>query len=144
MEKPPWYNACPTESCNKKVTLNEASGLWQCEKCDKGFPAPNPRYILSLLCCDSTGMSWLTAFDNVAQTLLKAPAKEVDDIKKEGSQEKFDAVFKKALFQTCLFKIRAKAELRDDEMRQRAHIISASPLNFKEESQNLLDQIAAY
>jgi hypothetical protein len=30
-ERPPWYPACPTEKCNKKMTV-DMSGNWSCEK----------------------------------------------------------------------------------------------------------------
>jgi replication factor A1 len=33
----PWYTACPTDQCNKKVTEN-MSNDWFCEKCNKSFP----------------------------------------------------------------------------------------------------------
>jgi replication factor A1 len=34
-DEKPWYNACPTLGCNKKVTEN--MNLWRCEKCNKDF-----------------------------------------------------------------------------------------------------------
>ena len=64
----PWYMACPQPNCNKKVT--EESGSWHCEKCARSYPAPSPRFILSLMVCDSTGSTWLTAFNDAAQMLL--------------------------------------------------------------------------
>lgn len=38
------YPACPTDRCNKKVTV-EAGDQWRCEKCDKTFDAPEYRYV---------------------------------------------------------------------------------------------------
>jgi hypothetical protein len=35
MEKPPYYNACPSTGCNKKV--QGEPGAYHCEKCDKQF-----------------------------------------------------------------------------------------------------------
>ena len=64
----PWYMACPTVGCNKKVT--EDSGSWHCEKCSRSYPNASPRYILSLMVCDPTGSTWLTAFNDAAQALL--------------------------------------------------------------------------
>ena len=31
MERPPWYPACPTEKCGKKLVMSMA-GSWTCEK----------------------------------------------------------------------------------------------------------------
>ena len=44
-----------------------------------------------------------------------------------------------------MFKIRAKAEMgTDNESRVRAHIISATQINYVNESQYLLQEIAKY
>lgn len=39
------YPACQTPSCNKKVI--ETGDSWRCEKCDKSFPAPDHRFVVS-------------------------------------------------------------------------------------------------
>jgi replication factor A1 len=36
------YPACPTDRCNKKMTL-EGEEQWRCEKCDTTYPAPEYR-----------------------------------------------------------------------------------------------------
>jgi replication factor A1 len=74
-----WYPACPTEKCNKKVT--EMNMEWRCEKCDRSFPAPNYRYILSLSVSDYTGQLWLQAFNDTAEIILKKTANELYQIK---------------------------------------------------------------
>ena len=38
------YTACPGDKCNKKVT-ETPSGDWRCEKCDRSYPEPDPRYV---------------------------------------------------------------------------------------------------
>jgi len=143
-EKPPWYMACPDEKCNKKVTQNEQDGSWYCEKCSKAHPEAKPRYILSLLCCDSTGSQWLTAFNESAESLLGMTAPEVNDLKDAGNEVAFNRVFQDANFSTYIFKIRAKADMNQDEQKVRCHVLSANKINFKTESLALLDQIAAY
>lgn len=70
----PWYNACPQPNCNKKVT--EEAGAWHCDKCNRNYPAPSPRFILSLMVCDATGSTWLTAFNDAAQGLLNGTTAE--------------------------------------------------------------------
>jgi len=143
-DKPPWYMACPDDKCNKKVTQNEQDGTWYCEKCSKAYPDAKPRYILSLLCCDSTGSHWLTAFNESAEALLGVSAVEVNELKASGNESGFNRIFSEANFATCVFKVRAKADTMQDEQKVRCHVLNATPMNFKQESIALLDQIAAY
>jgi replication factor A1 len=37
-----FYTACPSDNCNKKVTL-EGDNSWRCEKCDRTYPEPQRR-----------------------------------------------------------------------------------------------------
>lgn len=142
--KPPWYNACPSAECNKKVTVNESTGMWFCEKCNKTYPAPSYRYILSLMCCDGSGSNWLTAFDEVAKGLLGRSAAELSQFKEANNEKEFERTFLEANFKSFIFKIKARAETRDDEQKVRYSVMSATPINFRTESQLLLDAIAQY
>lgn len=55
------------------------------------------------------------------------------------------ARFKENNFKEYLFKIRAKAEMgNDQEQRVRAHVLSATPVNYVQESNYLLNEIAKY
>lgn len=44
------YPACRTASCNNKVT--ETNDSWNCEKCDRSFPKPKYRYLISMAVAD--------------------------------------------------------------------------------------------
>jgi len=145
-DKPPWYNACPTPECNRKVILNESTREWRCEKCRKNYPSPSPRYILSVHAVDATGDIWLTAFNEVAQLLLGASAQSVSEFKDAGNEKAYEQVFKDANFKSYLFKCRAKLEQNKEtgESRTRFHVIAATPINYKQECHFLLDEIAAY
>jgi len=143
IEKPPWYLACPTLACNKKVIPD--GNEWICEKCQGRFTNASPRYILSLMCCDSTGSTWLTAFNDVAEIMLGHSATELAELAAAGNRDKeFEAVFQDANFKSYLFKCRAKQEKRVDDTKVRLHIQSIAPLNYRQECISLLDQIAAY
>lgn len=145
LEKPPWYPACPKDDCNKKLTQNDVgNGAWFCEKCDKQYDAPNNRYILSLMCCDATGSQWFTAFNDVAENMLGKKAAELAEYKEMGNEQAFESVFQDANFKSYMFKIRAKADHSQDEVRVRCHILSATPIDYRKESQMLLDKIAAF
>lgn len=71
-----YYNACPSEGCNKKVTQNER-GLWHCPKCNREYDSSEARYILSLLVSDHTGSEWVNAFNNEGQLMLGRQANEI-------------------------------------------------------------------
>lgn len=65
------YPACPTDGCNKKVTLaDDGSNTWRCEKCDRSFPAPEYRYIISANVQDATGQCWLSGFNDVGRQVF--------------------------------------------------------------------------
>jgi replication factor A1 len=142
-EKPPWYNACPSERCNKKVTLDDVSGQWRCEKCDANYPNCDPRYILRFLACDATGSEWLTAFNESAQLLIGRKASEMNDIK-DADRAAFEAQFQQANFRQYVFKVRAKAESVQDSVQVKCHVLQADPINFRKEAQFLLSEINSY
>jgi replication factor A1 len=145
-DKPPYYNACPTPACNRKVNLNDSTKQWHCEKCEASFPSPSPRYILSVQAVDATGECWLTAFNEVAEFLLRHSAQAVSEFKEAGNSKAYEQVFKDAIFKTYLFKCRAKQETikETNEVRTRFHVIAATPVNYKQECHLLLDEIGTY
>lgn len=71
-----WYPACQTEGCNKKVTM-EASGEWQCYKCDKTWAQPRYRYIFTGGITDLTGHLWVSGFNDIGETFLGVTANEL-------------------------------------------------------------------
>ncbi|KAF8911056.1 hypothetical protein CPB84DRAFT_1763251 [Gymnopilus junonius] len=73
------YPACPTPSCNKKVI--EMNGSWRCEKCDKSFPAPEHRYIMSMAVADYSGQAWLQGFNEVGIAVFGMTANELLETK---------------------------------------------------------------
>ena len=56
-----FYNACPDDSCYKKVTpVDPDNNEWYCPKCDKNYPNCNPRYMGYTKLADSTGTLYAT------------------------------------------------------------------------------------
>ena len=145
-DKPPYYDACPTPNCNRKVTLNSSTSRWRCENCNQEFPSPSPRYILSLQAVDATGEQWLTAFNDVAQILLGQSAQTLSEFKEAGNTTAYEKVFKDAVFKTYLMKCRAKQELNKETgaAAVRYHVLAVTPVNYKQESHLLLEEIQAY
>lgn len=99
------YPACP--ECKKKVMMEESG--WRCEKCQKTYPAPDYRYILTCSVEDETSQIYVNGFDDLGRTLLQMDANEFMALKEENSTAA-QQVVKKGLFETFNFKIRAKTE----------------------------------
>lgn len=59
----PWYCACPTDGCNKKV-FETVDNKWTCEKCNANFENCQRRYILSVTMSDSSGQAWFSMFND--------------------------------------------------------------------------------
>lgn len=144
-EKPPWYTACPSDGCSKKVNEQEpGSGAWFCESCNKTYPNMEPRYILSLLACDHTGSNWMTAFNESAVTLVGKTAQELKGYIDSNNLVAFNNAFTENNFKRYVFKCRAKADTHQDEIKVRVQVTAAEPINYVKESKMLLDEIAAY
>ncbi|ORX55345.1 replication factor-a protein [Piromyces finnis] len=132
------YPACPGENCNKKVI--EEDDLWRCEKCNKSYPEPEYRYILSLDALDHTGNQWLTCFNESAEKLLGHKAKELQEIKNYDENE-FNKIFDDVSFRQYDFRIRAKIDTYNEESRLRCNIIDVKPINFEIQIKNNIEAI---
>ena len=165
-----YYPACPSTDCNKKVSEID-TGNWRCEKCDKSFPKPQYRYIVSLNVQDHTGQMWLSGFDDTGRVILGKSADEVAEMKENEESKSVEAVFEEANCQSYVFRCRAKLDnYRDEqryvsrvpsfcwfyqsvEMREREanvcdrvryQIVGTSAIDFKAESAKLAEMIKQY
>ncbi|KAG2205081.1 hypothetical protein INT47_002175 [Mucor saturninus] len=132
----PAYAGCPI--CKKKVSMEENG--WRCESCQKLHNAPVYRYILTASVEDSTSQIYVNGFDEFGQALLKVSANELIALKDNdaGAAQK---VINRALFQTFNFKVRAKTESYNDLTRVKYSCVSVSPIDFLQESKNLVTAI---
>ena len=55
------YQACPSDSCNKKVIENGPQD-YRCEKCQRSYQTFSWRLMVSMSIADATGQTWVTAF----------------------------------------------------------------------------------
>lgn len=133
------YQACPTAECNKKV-VDQGNGLYRCEKCNREFPNYKWRMILSANVADHTDNQWITCFQESAEALLGIKADELGSLR-EKDENQFDQVMNEALFKHYTFKMRAKVESYNEESRLKTVCVSAMPMDWKEASIQLLEQI---
>lgn len=114
------YPACSSEDCNKKV-VEVDPGSWRCEKCDRSFPKPQYRYVLSFTIADHTGSTWLSCFDEQARLLMGCTADEMNDWKEGEEKEHADRVFQEANCKSYSFRVKARMDTYRDEQRYANH-----------------------
>ncbi|KAI8998395.1 replication protein A 70 kDa DNA-binding subunit [Gaertneriomyces semiglobifer] len=136
-----WYPACPADKCNKKVT--DVGNGWRCEKCDKTWPSPSYRYILSFNVADHTGQTWVQTFNESAEQLLGKKADEMVQLRDMDSKAA-DEVFNAATFKTYSFKLRAKSETYQDEVKVRSSVMSFAPIDYGSSALALAEAIEQY
>ncbi|KZV65414.1 replication factor-a protein [Peniophora sp. CONT] len=121
------YPACPSKDCNKKVT--EEGGMWRCEKCDKSYPAPEYRYIISMAVADMTDEIWLQGFNDAGNIVLGKTADELTELR-----ERDDAAFMQqmgsASGKSYVFTVRAKQDTYNDRTRVRYGIVRIEPVDY--------------
>ncbi|CAK4626418.1 hypothetical protein LEN26_007195 [Aphanomyces euteiches] len=136
-----WYQACV--KCQKKV-VPDAAQNYNCEKCQTVYANCENRYILSMVVQDSTGSAWTSCFNDQGKTIMQGKsADEMADLK-ETNMGLYEGTFKAALFRPYLFRMRCKAEPLNDEVRVKAQIVNVEPINYVQESAELLEAIEKY
>ncbi len=113
------YPACSSPDCSKKV-IEENPGSWWCEKCQKTFPEPRYRYVLTINVADHTGSIYLSCFDDVGQAIMGMTANDAMKIKTEdedNSTQNFREIKTDATCKMFNFRIRAKMETYNDQPR---------------------------
>ncbi|KAJ7461512.1 hypothetical protein FB451DRAFT_1181249 [Mycena latifolia] len=125
--EPMWYPACQKPDCYKKVTEDEASRGWRCEKCNTTWPKPQYRYVVTMACADFSDQAWLQGFNDVGEM--------ADD---EGE---FTNTIQMATCESYNFFCRAKTDTYNGQPRVRYGILKIQPLNYKEEAKALRDAL---
>lgn len=110
------YPACSSPDCNKKVVQIEED-QWRCEKCDKAFPAPNYRYIMTCNVTDHTGSMWLSCFDESGRVVMGMDANQLTQKKEEGNDTETQEIFMEATCKSYNFRVRAKMDTYQDQQR---------------------------
>lgn len=133
----------PPLVCNKKLIYQDNDGTWRCEKCDINYNEASYRYILTCSITDTSGQMWLTLFDEHAKKLLNIDATELQKMKDENS-DAASAVISSVLFKEFAFRIRARQDTYNDELKTRYQAAGLYELNYISEAEFLtkeLDQL---
>ena len=142
------YPACPiSDECNKKV-IEDGEGGWRCEKCDKSFPKPQYRYIMTVSVNDHTAQAWFSCFDNVGRKIMGMSADELQVLLDQGnddpSKPQSNDLFLAATGKTFVFRCRGKQDTYNGQTRVRYQVMDAQPLNFAQEAKSMYNVIQSY
>jgi len=140
----PWYTACPSQGCNKKVERDDSAGTYWCEKCRKNYDTCEYRYMLSFAVADSTGSRFVSAFNEEAALVLGMTAGELKAAA-DTDERAIHRAYAAAQFKHWEVRLRAKAETgQDDNTQVRAQVMRLAPVDYRKETRNLLSAIALY
>ncbi|EZA51712.1 Replication protein A 70 kDa DNA-binding subunit [Ooceraea biroi] len=134
------YKACPVEGCKKKL-IDQSTGVFRCEKCNKDYPNFVYRLLASMNIADATGSRWITAFNEDAEKIFGMSAQELGELK-ENDNDAYMQKFGEASFKRFTFNLRARSEVFQDEMRVRHTCVSVAPLNYKTHVAHLIEKIS--
>ncbi|GBG31935.1 Replication protein A 70 kDa DNA-binding subunit [Hondaea fermentalgiana] len=137
-----WYEACPEEGNNKKVT-QQADGTWFCESTAQTYPSKENRYILRTVLADHTGSVYATCFNDSGQAVMQGKsADEVEEIKNQ-SEAALEKFVSDCNFRQYYLRLRVKEETYNENTRQKVSVMSLSPVDYVQESKFLLDALEA-
>ncbi|XP_077271809.1 replication protein A 70 kDa DNA-binding subunit-like [Temnothorax americanus] len=134
------YKACPVDGCKKKL-IDQSTGVFRCEKCNRDYPNFTYRLLASMSVVDATGSRWITAFSEDAEKIFGMSAQELGELK-ENDNDAYMQKFDEVNFKRFLFSLRAKSEFFQDEMRIKHVCKSVAPLNYKTYLAHLIDKVS--
>jgi replication factor A1 len=143
-----WYPACANsgEPCKNRFKVTQTTdGQWYCDKCQGTYQNCIRRWIFSGVVEDGTSSTWVSFFNEQAETLFAgATADDVYNKTYSGEghdQDAYDSYFARANFSECIFKCKVKNEMVNDESRVKTSVYSLHPVDYAKESLDLLAAI---
>jgi len=142
-----WYPACANagEPCKNRFKVNQQTdGSWFCDKCQSTYPKPVHRWIFSGTVEDDTSTTWVSVFNEQAETLFGGVTADqaYEDVNED--QDKYDSLFARAMSTEWIFKCRVKQEIVGDETRVKTNVYRMQPIDYAKESKDLLDAISKF
>jgi len=145
-----WYSACANagEPCKNlfKVTPTP-DGRWQCDKCYGIFDNCVRRWIFSGVVEDESSSTWVSFFNEQAETMMKTTADDAYARTHENGvfdQNAYDGYFFPALFSEWVFRCRVKNEMVNEDSRVKTSAMNMYPVDFLQESKDLLAAIEKF
>lgn len=141
------YPSCP--GCRKKLLRDDMANRWTCGQCKENnnqetyYDTPQYRYILTMQFNDFSGSAWISTFDEEAVKIMGVDASTLFNLK-EGDPAAFERAFQDANFKEYNLKLRCKAEMWQEETRNKINLTLCSPVNWSKECAIVLADIKAY
>jgi replication factor A1 len=146
-----WYPACANsgEPCKNRFKVTQTTdGQWYCDKCQGTYQNCIRRWIFSGVVEDGTSSTWVSFFNEQAETLFaSATADEVYNKTYSGEghdQDAYDSYFARASFTEYIFKCKVKQEMVNEESRVKTSVYSLHPVDYLKESKDLLAAIEKF
>ena len=122
-----------------------SDGMWHCDKCQQTNEKCVRRFIFSGTVADDTCTSWVSVFNEQAEIMFGSQNEPglADRLYKELTEEQtgkdlYDSTFATATYTDWIFKCKVKQEMVGDEQRVKTSIVDLSPVDYAQESRNLL------
>jgi len=151
----PWYTACANaeEPCKNRVKVTQTNdGSWICDRCSQQRPNCVRRYIFSACVTDDTSTTWVSLFNEQAENLLTSASGSSENLTADYMYDRcfensdfefFENAFHKANYTDWVMKCRVKSEPLGEEMRVKTTLYGLYPMDYVEESRELLKAIKA-
>jgi replication factor A1 len=138
-----WYTACPNagEPCQNRYKVTPTTdGQYHCEKCGSYYPTTVRRWIFSAMLEDGSGSTWVSFFNDQAETLLGTTADEVYTASGgvESYPELYEAAFAPAAHSEWIFRCKVKQDIVNDEARVKTSVVSMFPLDYVQDAKDML------
>ena len=99
-----YYESCQNDNCKKKVTRNTSDG-YDCEKCNKTYDKPKPRFFSTVTIADDTGsLKCMFSGEEFCKKLLGISCDELKEMK-ETDMDKYMELLNSSCFKEYRFKV---------------------------------------
>lgn len=146
-----WYTACANtgEPCKNRFKVTQTTdNNWYCDKCQGTFQNCVRRWIFSGTVTDDTSTTWVSFFNEQAETLFGGvTADEVFEktmASGETDQDAYDSYFAKASHTDWIFKCKVKQEMVGDESRVKTSVYTLHAVDYAKESLDLLEALKVF
>jgi replication factor A1 len=136
-----YYSSCPGEGCNKKV-VEEGGRVFRCDRCQRSYDRCEYRYILGFQVSDESGQIWLSSFNEVGELIMDGMHAEELHYLKDSDREAFQAKIKGVLNRQYLFRVKAKQEMYQGDVKLKYTALTATAVDPQAESAHIIDALS--
>lgn len=140
--KNPVYKCCPRDDCNKKL-VDTQNGEMKCEKCQQTYTNYRYRYKTDIEIGDVSSSSWVTLWDEKAETMFNMKPEELEKFMRMENKEAYEKIINKPNFMIYIFTLRSRIDNYNNEERVRLNVVNMAPVNNQTYCKHLIEEIKA-